>query len=116
MILSEAEIADLLGVTAEELANGAIWLLPGGSGVSVRVQISRDREDGAIAAAVTETLGEDVSNVAWLSAVPSDSGFAVTGRDETGEAGDPDDPRAAAAAVRRQIELIRRSRSGRKAG
>lgn len=117
MILTEAEIAEALGVTPEEVTNGAMWLLPALGGARVRASIIRDADGGDIFVQVSEEVpGEGDSQVAWLSGstTGAEGAFTVSGYDNTGEFSDSHDPRAVAAVIRRQIAAIRDSEDGRK--
>ncbi|MGY3581545.1 hypothetical protein ACVIGB_000383 [Bradyrhizobium sp. USDA 4341] len=115
MILSEAELAELLGVTAEEVAKGATWLLPARGGARLRASIIRETDEGNITVQVSEEIpGEGDSQVAWLSgsAVDDAGRFEVTGYDLTGEFSDNTDPRIVATVIRRQIDTIRHADDG----
>lgn len=117
MIVSEAELAELLGVTPEEVARGATWHLPASGGAKVRASIIREADEGNIFIQVSEEIpGEGDSQVVWLSGsvVDASGRFEVTGYDHTGEFSDSADPRSVAAVIRRQIDAIRRGETGRK--
>lgn len=117
MILSEDELAEMLGVSTEELANGATWLQPGQGGARVRASIIRETDAGEIFIEVSEEHpGDQHSQVAWLSGVvlPDAGSLDISGHENTGEFSESADPRAAAAVIRRQIEAIRRADDGRR--
>lgn len=114
VFLTTVDLAAALGVTESELTTGVTWHLPSGDdGASVTASISQD-DDGNLSVAASEsTPGEESTVIAWLSGTPRDDGFDLTGEDRTGEASNSDDPRSAAAAIRRQIHAIRESAGGR---
>jgi hypothetical protein len=117
MIVSEAELAELLGVTTDEVARGATWHLPASGGAKVRASIIREADEGNISVQVSEEIpGEGDSQVAWLagSVVDVSGRFEVTGYDHTGEFSDSSDPRSVAMVIRRQIDAIRRAETGRR--
>ena len=117
MILSEVELAEMLGVSPQELANGATWLQPARGGARVRASIIREDDAGEFFIEVSEEHpGDQHSRVAWLSGVVlGDTGsLEISGYENTGEFSESADPRAAAAVIRRQIEAIRRADDGRK--
>lgn len=115
MFLTTVELAAALGVAESEIATGVTWHLPSGDdGASVTASISQD-EDGNLSVAASESApGEESTVIAWMSGTPRDDGFDLTGQDRTGESSNSEDPRSAAAAIRRQIHAIRESAGGRK--
>jgi hypothetical protein len=115
MFLTTADLSAALGVLESEIASGATWQLPGGDdGSSVTVAISHD-DDGNLSVSAAESApGEESAAIAWLSGTPREDGYDLVGQDRTGEASNSDDPRSAAAAIRRQIHAILQSEGGRK--
>jgi hypothetical protein len=114
MFITNSELASALGVEAIDLTDGATWHLPGDGGAGVTVAISHD-EDGALSVIASESApGEESDAVAWLAGTPREDGYDLTGQDRSGESSNSDDPRSAAAAIRRQLRTIVASEGCRK--
>jgi hypothetical protein len=114
MFLTTVDLSAALGVAESEIVSGATWHLPGGDGPSVTVSISHDEEGNLSVSASESAPGEESAAIAWMSGTPREDGYDVAGQDRTGESSNSDDPRSAAAAIRRQINAIRQSEGGRK--
>lgn len=101
MLVEREEILTLLGPKAGVVPGSSLdFVLPD---TTRRARIQLD-PDGSIYADVTEDVGEDPSEVVVLRVEPSpDGAMSAFGRDRSGEASDPNDPRSAAAAWRRLV-------------
>lgn len=114
-MISTTDIFQALGFPQGVQPGGNIrWLLATDSCL-VECDLRWDRDERVIAAEATETdRGGDSRVIAWLKARESEEGgFEWEGEDKTGEASVARDPQAAAAAIRRQIQMIAASSDGR---
>jgi len=110
MLVEREEILTLLGPKASALAGGATEFVLPDSTRRARIEVA---EDGGIYADVTEGLDGEVTEVVVLRAVPDPegNGLDATGQDGSGEASEPRDPRAAAAAWRRLVNPMQAVRT-----
>lgn len=115
MNLSKDELLKLVDAPSDRPWQSVTWLLPADTGGSVRAVLQWDSEQGTLTAEAVESGRNGRVVLAWVSASyrPEDDTFEVTGEDATGEGGDETDPRAAAAAFRRQVAGIKASSLGR---
>lgn len=101
MLVERDEILSLLGPKATGAPGSSVSFVLAGTTRRARFEVGRD---GGIYADVTEDVGEDASEVVTLRVEQSpDGASSATGRDLSGEASDPYDPRSAAAAWRRLV-------------